>query len=304
MCSTRPRGRSRRRSSSTSCSTSSHSGSRTSRRHSTGARTTARSSAGIPAGGLFTGAEGLKTAEQAAIWRHGGEQYDRATTRAATTSSTTPTARWTRTPTPRRTLITLAQMKIPDRPASRAGSERARSRARAKDHLPPFDVLDMPTVLITGCSTGIGRATAQRLAAGDWTVYATARRVETLAGLDRCQHLALDVTDEASMVAAVSGLEIDVLINNAGYSQSGALETLSMESVRRQFETNVFGALRMCQLVLPGMRARGRGQDRQRLLDGRAVDLPGRRRLPRHQVRGRGDERRAADGGARSSAST
>jgi NAD(P)-dependent dehydrogenase (short-subunit alcohol dehydrogenase family) len=51
-----------------------------------------------------------------------------------------------------------------------------------------------------------------------------------------------------------------VLINNAGYSQSGALETLSMESVRRQFETNVFGALRMCQLVLPGMRARGAGK--------------------------------------------
>jgi NAD(P)-dependent dehydrogenase (short-subunit alcohol dehydrogenase family) len=118
----------------------------------------------------------------------------------------------------------------------------------------------MPTVLITGCSTGIGRATAARLSAGDWTVYATARRVETLAGLDRCEKLALDVTDEASMVAAVSGLDVDVLINNAGYSQSGALETLSLDSVRRQFETNVFGALRMCQLVLPGMRARGSGK--------------------------------------------
>jgi NAD(P)-dependent dehydrogenase (short-subunit alcohol dehydrogenase family) len=118
----------------------------------------------------------------------------------------------------------------------------------------------MPTVLITGCSTGIGRATAARLSAGDWTVVATARRVETLAGLDRCDKLALDVTDEASMVAAVEGLDVDVLINNAGYSQSGALETLPMDAVRRQFETNVFGMLRMCQLVLPGMRARGSGK--------------------------------------------
>jgi NAD(P)-dependent dehydrogenase (short-subunit alcohol dehydrogenase family) len=114
-------------------------------------------------------------------------------------------------------------------------------------------------VLITGCSTGIGRATAQHLANGGWTVYATARRVESLSGLDGCRTLALDVTDEASMQAAVDTVvaehgAVGVLINNAGYSQSGALETLSMDSVRRQFETNVFGLTRMCQLVLPGMR--------------------------------------------------
>ncbi len=119
------------------------------------------------------------------------------------------------------------------------------------------------SVLITGCSTGIGRATAKRLAAGDRTVYATARRVETLADLEAagCRTLALDVTDEASMQAAVDAVEggVGVLINNAGYSQSGALETLPMDSVRRQFETNVFGLLRMCQLVLPGMRAAGAG---------------------------------------------
>ena len=119
------------------------------------------------------------------------------------------------------------------------------------------------TVLITGCSTGIGRATAARLAAGGRTVYATARRPETLSELEAtgCRTLALDVTDEASMRAAVDAVEggVGVLINNAGYSQSGALETLPMESVRRQFETNVFGLLRMCQLVLPGMRAAGAG---------------------------------------------
>jgi NAD(P)-dependent dehydrogenase (short-subunit alcohol dehydrogenase family) len=116
-------------------------------------------------------------------------------------------------------------------------------------------------VLITGCSTGIGRATAEHLAATGHTVYATARRVETIADLEAhgCRTLALDVTDEASMRAAVDAVTaaegaVGVLINNAGYSQSGALETLDMDDVRRQFETNVFGLLRMCQLVLPGMR--------------------------------------------------
>jgi NAD(P)-dependent dehydrogenase (short-subunit alcohol dehydrogenase family) len=119
----------------------------------------------------------------------------------------------------------------------------------------------MRSVLITGCSTGIGHATAARLAAsGDWTVYATARRVETLNDLEAagCHVLALDVTDEAAIAAVEGG--VSVLINNAGYSQSGALETLPMESVRRQFETNVFGLLRLCQLVLPGMREAGWGK--------------------------------------------
>lgn len=121
-------------------------------------------------------------------------------------------------------------------------------------------------VLITGCSTGIGAATAADLAR-DHVVYATARRVETLRDLEAqgCRPLALDVTDEESMAAAVRQVEADegsvgVLVNNAGYSQSGALETLPLDSVRAQFETNVFGLLRMCQLVLPGMRRAGRGR--------------------------------------------
>jgi len=118
--------------------------------------------------------------------------------------------------------------------------------------------------LITGCSTGIGRALARRLATAGWTVYATARRQETLADLAGCRTLALDVTDEASMRAAVAEVEaaegsVGVLVNNAGYSLSGALETLPMDEVRRQFETNVFGLLRLTQLVLPGMRRAGRG---------------------------------------------
>ena len=116
-------------------------------------------------------------------------------------------------------------------------------------------------VLITGCSSGIGRASALRLVRAGWTVYATARRAETLAELaDAGAHtLALDVTEEDSMRAAVDAVRaregaVGVLVNNAGYSQGGALETLSLEALRRQFETNVFGLVRLTQLVLPGMR--------------------------------------------------
>jgi NAD(P)-dependent dehydrogenase (short-subunit alcohol dehydrogenase family) len=122
-------------------------------------------------------------------------------------------------------------------------------------------------VLITGCSSGIGRATAERLAGRDWTVYATARRPETIADLERqgCRTLPLDVNDEESMRAAVSQVEeregaVGALVNNAGYSQSGAVETVPLEQVRQQFETNVFGLVRMCQLVLPGMRRQGYGR--------------------------------------------
>jgi NAD(P)-dependent dehydrogenase (short-subunit alcohol dehydrogenase family) len=122
-------------------------------------------------------------------------------------------------------------------------------------------------VLITGCSSGIGRASALRLVRSGWTVYATARRAESLADLADagCHTLALDVTDEASMSAAVESVQraegaVGVLVNNAGYSQSGAIETVPMDAVRRQFETNVFGAVRLAQLVLPGMRAQRWGK--------------------------------------------
>jgi len=121
--------------------------------------------------------------------------------------------------------------------------------------------------LITGCSSGIGRATAERLAGRGWIVYATARKVEDIAGLERrgCRLLPLDVTDEDSMRSAVEEVEkaegsVGVLVNNAGYSQSGAVEAVPMDKVRRQFETNVFGLARMCQLVLPGMRRQGHGR--------------------------------------------
>jgi NAD(P)-dependent dehydrogenase (short-subunit alcohol dehydrogenase family) len=122
-------------------------------------------------------------------------------------------------------------------------------------------------VLITGCSSGIGRATAERLAAAGWPVYATARRVDSIADLAErgCQTLSLDVTDESSMRTAAARVEeaegaVGVLVNNAGYSQSGALETLPMERLHAQFETNVFGLVRMCQLVLGGMRRQSWGR--------------------------------------------
>jgi NADP-dependent 3-hydroxy acid dehydrogenase YdfG len=122
-------------------------------------------------------------------------------------------------------------------------------------------------VLVTGCSTGIGRATAERLAWGGMTVYASARRAESIEDLKAagCRTLALDVTDEGSMRGAVEEVEraegaVGALVNNAGYSQSGAVETVPLDDVRRQFETNVFGLLRMSQLVLPGMRRQRHGR--------------------------------------------
>jgi NAD(P)-dependent dehydrogenase (short-subunit alcohol dehydrogenase family) len=122
-------------------------------------------------------------------------------------------------------------------------------------------------VLITGCSTGIGRAAAERLAKKGLTVYATARKLDSISDLEAagCRTLALDVTDEESMRAAVSAVEeaegaVGALVNNAGYSLSGAVEALDLDEVRKQFETNVFGLVRMCQLVLPGMRRQGHGR--------------------------------------------
>src|SRR3954451_13557341 len=123
------------------------------------------------------------------------------------------------------------------------------------------------TVLITGCSTGIGRACAVRLARAGHAVYATARRAESIEDLREagCRTLALDVTDEDSMRVAVEAVEAEAgaggaLVNNAGYSQSGAVESLPIDDLRRQFETNVFGLVRMCQLVLPKMREQRAGR--------------------------------------------
>jgi NAD(P)-dependent dehydrogenase (short-subunit alcohol dehydrogenase family) len=121
--------------------------------------------------------------------------------------------------------------------------------------------------LVTGCSSGIGRATALGLHRAGLPVYATARRLESLRELADVglTTLALDVTDESSMQGAVDRILTDhaavgVLVNNAGYALQGPVEAAPMSEVRAQFETNVFGLVRLTQLALPGMRGQRWGR--------------------------------------------
>jgi NAD(P)-dependent dehydrogenase (short-subunit alcohol dehydrogenase family) len=137
-------------------------------------------------------------------------------------------------------------------------------------------------VVITGCSSGIGRAAAISLHAAGLTVYATARQVDSMADLaSRGIHtLALDVTDEASMTEAVATVEaaegaVGTLVNNAGYGLYGPVEQLPMDEIRRQFETNFFGLVRLTQLVLPGMRRGGGGRILNVSSMGGRITLPG-----------------------------
>jgi len=122
-------------------------------------------------------------------------------------------------------------------------------------------------VLITGCSSGLGDAIARAFHEAGHLTIATARNVESLAGLKAsgCETLPLEVTDEASRRAVIEEVErrfgpVGVLVNNAGYGQYGPLEEISPELLHRAFETNVFGLLRMAQLALPGMRRAGCGR--------------------------------------------
>jgi NAD(P)-dependent dehydrogenase (short-subunit alcohol dehydrogenase family) len=118
----------------------------------------------------------------------------------------------------------------------------------------------MARVLITGCSTGFGRATAVELTKRGHEVLATARRPETIDDLDVTEKLRLDVDDEASVADAVQGAgRIDALVNNAGFGITGPVEHVPLPEFRRMFETNVIGAVRMIQAVLPQMRERGAG---------------------------------------------
>ena len=124
------------------------------------------------------------------------------------------------------------------------------------------------SILITGCSSGIGLAVAQGLAAKGWRVFASARKAEDVSRLQQLglEALSLDVDDSASIHTAVAELlrrtggTLDALFNNAGYGQPGAAEDVPRHAMRAQFETNLFGAWELLNAVLPVMRRQGHGR--------------------------------------------
>ncbi|HRW67816.1 MAG TPA: SDR family NAD(P)-dependent oxidoreductase, partial [Candidatus Competibacter sp.] len=124
------------------------------------------------------------------------------------------------------------------------------------------------SILITGCSSGIGFQVAQGLRARGWRVFATARQPADVTRLqaDGLESLALDLRDSASIQTAVTavlertGGRLDALFNNGAYGQPGAVEDLSCEALREQFETNLFGTLELTNRVIPVMRRQGGGR--------------------------------------------
>lgn len=123
------------------------------------------------------------------------------------------------------------------------------------------------TILITGASTGIGKATAKHFQEKGWNVVATMRRPEAeteLSGLERVLVTRLDVEDSASITAAVKAAfdkfgGIDVLLNNAGYGAVGPMEAAGMDKIRRQFDVNFFGLIEVTKAVLPHFREKKAG---------------------------------------------
>lgn len=124
------------------------------------------------------------------------------------------------------------------------------------------------SILITGCSSGIGHAAAHALKARGWRVFATARKAQDVARLrgEGLESLALDLDDSDSIRAAVdeilsrAGGTLDALFNNGGFGQVGAVEDLPRAALRAQFETLVFGAAELTNLVIPAMRRQGHGR--------------------------------------------
>ncbi|MGV8939107.1 MAG: SDR family oxidoreductase [Allorhizobium sp.] len=127
---------------------------------------------------------------------------------------------------------------------------------------------DRPTIIVTGCSSGIGAFCARALEDDGWRVFATVRKVEDLEPLRQIgiETMLMDYTDTASVRALVetvrerSGERIDALFNNGAYGQPGAVEDLSTDVLRQQFETNFFGWHELTRQVIPVMRKRGRGR--------------------------------------------
>jgi short-subunit dehydrogenase len=127
--------------------------------------------------------------------------------------------------------------------------------------------MDKKVALVTGASSGIGAATARRLGAAGYLVYAGARRVERMQQLDEAgiRVRPLDVTDDSSMTGVIDEIiadnsRVDVLVNNAGYGSYGSVEDVPLAEARYQLEVNLIGLARLTQLVLPHMRAEGAGK--------------------------------------------
>jgi len=124
---------------------------------------------------------------------------------------------------------------------------------------------DQKVVLITGASSGVGQSTARVLSQKGYKVFGTSRNIASAESIPDVEMLALDVRSDASVSACVTAVvnqagRVDVLVNNAAYELAGALEEISLEEAKAQFETNFFGVVRMVTAVLPSMRRQRQGQ--------------------------------------------
>ncbi|WP_247729387.1 SDR family oxidoreductase [Halovivax limisalsi] len=151
-----------------------------------------------------------------------------------------------------------------ERSDERAGTD---DRALTEERLDEDRYTRKRSVLITGCSSGIGRATALAFLDEDWTVVASARDPGDVADLAEagCETITLDVTDSAQVTTAIERVieetgGLDCVVNNAGFAQMGPLEDVPTEDLQSQFDVNVFGPHRLTRAALPHMRAQGEGR--------------------------------------------